>query len=70
MKQVSVGGSVQNQGWIIEKVDYKDTSLPEEVRIRGFRMNKVEQLEKTYNETGKFSLKPWLSLHIFNRDTN
>ncbi|KAI5669415.1 hypothetical protein M9H77_19268 [Catharanthus roseus] len=56
--EVSVGGSVQNQGWIIEKVDYKDTSLPEEVRIRGFRMNKVEQLEKTYNETGKFSLKP------------
>lgn len=49
---------MQNQGWIIEKVDYKDTSLPEEVRIRGFRMNIVEQLEKTYNETGKFSLKP------------
>lgn len=37
---------MQNKGWILEKVDYKDTTVPEEVRIRGFRINKVEQLEK------------------------
>uniref|UniRef100_A0A5B6YTK4 UTP-monosaccharide-1-phosphate uridylyltransferase n=1 Tax=Davidia involucrata TaxID=16924 RepID=A0A5B6YTK4_DAVIN len=56
--EVKVGGSVQNKGWILENVDYKDTSVPEEVRIRGFRINKVEQLEKNYSEPGKFSLKP------------
>ncbi|KAL6492914.1 hypothetical protein OROGR_032673 [Orobanche gracilis] len=56
--EVTVGGSVQNAGWIIENVDYKDTSVPEEVRIRGFKINKVEQLEKTYEEPGKYSLKP------------
>ncbi|KAK6131485.1 hypothetical protein DH2020_034771 [Rehmannia glutinosa] len=54
--EVKVGGSVQNAGWIIENVDFKDTSLPEEVRIRGFKINKVEQLEKTYKEPGKYSL--------------
>ncbi|CAK7346901.1 unnamed protein product [Dovyalis caffra] len=45
---VEVGGSVQNKGWILEKVDYKDTSVPEEIRIRGFRFKKIEQLEKHY----------------------
>ncbi|KAA8546455.1 hypothetical protein F0562_002806 [Nyssa sinensis] len=54
--EVKVGGSVQNKGWILENVDYKDTSVPEEVRIRGFRINKVEQLEKNFSEPGKFSL--------------
>ncbi|KAL3641203.1 hypothetical protein CASFOL_016171 [Castilleja foliolosa] len=56
--EVKVGGSVQNAGWIIENVDFQDTSVPEEVRIRGFKINKVEQLEKTFNEPGNFSLKP------------
>ncbi|XAR62855.1 UTP--glucose-1-phosphate uridylyltransferase [Bertholletia excelsa] len=56
--EVKVGGSVQNQGWILENVDYKDTSVPEEVRIRGFRINRVEQLERSYNEPGSFSLSP------------
>ncbi|KAM7507796.1 hypothetical protein LguiA_018249 [Lonicera macranthoides] len=55
--EVKVGGSVKNKGWVIENVDYKDTSVPEKVRIRGFRVNKVEQLEKTYTEPGKFSLQ-------------
>lgn len=49
---------MQNAGWSIEKVDFKDTSLAEEVRIRGFKINKVEQLEKAYKEAGKYSLKP------------
>ncbi|KAG6390445.1 hypothetical protein SASPL_148179 [Salvia splendens] len=56
--EVKVGGTVHNAGWAIEKVDYKDTSVPEEVRIRGFKIIKVEQLEKTYNEPGKYSLSP------------
>lgn len=56
--EVKVGGSVSNSGWIMEDVDFKDTSLPEEVRIRGFKVNKAEQLEKTYIEPGKFVLKP------------
>lgn len=56
--EVKVGRSVQNAGWSIEKVDFKDTSLAEEVRIRGFKINKVEQLEKAYKEAGKYSLKP------------
>lgn len=55
--EVKVGGPVQNKGWTLENVDYKVTSAPEEVRIRGFRLNKVEQLEKTCNEPGKFFLK-------------
>lgn len=55
--EVKVGGSVQNKGWNLENVDYKDTTVPEEVRIRGFRINKVEQLEKSCNEPGKFCLK-------------
>ncbi|KAJ6709307.1 UDP- GLUCOSE PYROPHOSPHORYLASE [Salix koriyanagi] len=55
--EVKVGGSVQNKGWILEKVDYKDTSVPEEIRIRGFRFKKIEQLEKHCTEPGKFELK-------------
>lgn len=47
---------MQNAGWTIENVDFKDTSVPEEVRIRGFKINKVEQLEKTFKEPGKYSL--------------
>lgn len=54
--QVKVGGKVQNKGWVIENVDHKDTSVPEQIRIRGFRINKVEQLEGTYDVPGKFSL--------------
>ncbi|GMY06652.1 UDP-sugar pyrophosphorylase [Fagus crenata] len=44
--EVKVQGSVQNKGWILENVDYKDASVPEEIRIRGFKINKIEQLEK------------------------
>ncbi|CAI0613398.1 unnamed protein product [Linum tenue] len=55
--EVKVGGSVKNKGWAIEKVDYKDTSVPEELRIRGFRFQQAEQLEKQYTEPGKFELK-------------
>ncbi|KAL9173136.1 hypothetical protein ABFS82_03G093700 [Erythranthe guttata] len=53
--EVKVGGSVHNAGWIIENVDFKDASVPEEVRIRGFKINKIEQVEKTYKEPGNYS---------------
>ncbi|KAJ4950375.1 hypothetical protein NE237_027207 [Protea cynaroides] len=43
--EVKVRGPVQNKGWILEQVDYKDASVPEEIRIRGFKINKVEQQE-------------------------
>lgn len=56
--EVKVGGSVQNKGWTIESVDYKDTSFPEEIRIRGFKFNKIEQLEGNYTEPGSYCLKP------------
>lgn len=58
-KQVKVQGTVQNKGWILENIDYKDASVPEQLRIRGFRINKIEQLEKNYSELGKFSLEAW-----------
>lgn len=52
--EVKVGGSVQNNGWSLETIDHKDTSEPEALRIRGFKFNKVEQVEKKYSEPGKF----------------
>ncbi|WVZ20644.1 hypothetical protein V8G54_007966 [Vigna mungo] len=55
--EVNVSGSVQNNGWILETVDYKDTTEPEVLRIRGFKFNKTEQLETKYSEPGKFHLK-------------
>ncbi|KAK0576083.1 hypothetical protein LWI29_011596 [Acer saccharum] len=55
--EVTVRGSVKNKGWMLENVDYKDTSVPEEIRIRGFKINKIEQLEKKYSEPGKFCLE-------------
>ncbi|KAL5737397.1 hypothetical protein ACOSP7_030158 [Xanthoceras sorbifolium] len=56
--EVKVGGSVKNKGWMLENVDYKDTTMPEEIRTRGFKINKIEQLEKKYSEPGKFCLEP------------
>ncbi|XP_027361710.1 UDP-sugar pyrophosphorylase 1 [Abrus precatorius] len=55
--EVNASGSVQNKGWSIETVDHKDASEPEVSRIRGFKFNKVEQLETKYSEPGKFHLK-------------
>lgn len=34
----------------------RDGSYPEELRIRGFTIDKVEQLEGNYTEPGKFVL--------------
>ncbi|KXG20772.1 hypothetical protein SORBI_3010G251200 [Sorghum bicolor] len=54
--EVKLTSHVQNKGWIIQHVDYKDTSEKEEIRIRGFKLEKIEQLEVNYTEPGKHSL--------------
>ncbi|XP_039120269.1 UDP-sugar pyrophosphorylase [Dioscorea cayenensis subsp. rotundata] len=51
--EVQVSGCVQNKGWLLEKIDFKDSSLPQETRMRGFKIQKVEQLEVNYSEPGK-----------------
>ncbi|KAG4157673.1 hypothetical protein ERO13_D02G077650v2 [Gossypium hirsutum] len=50
--EVKVGGSIKNKGWLIERIDYKDTAFPDKMRIRGFRM------EETYSQPVKYTLKP------------
>lgn len=55
--EVNVSGSVHNNGWTLEPVDYKDTSESEVLRIRGFKLNKVEQAEAKYSEPGSFLFK-------------
>ncbi|CAI0610609.1 unnamed protein product [Linum tenue] len=54
-KKVKVGGSVKNKGWAIEKVDYKDTSAPEELRIRGFRFQKASSSKNSTPNLGNSS---------------
>ncbi|MFS8011716.1 putative nucleotidyltransferase [Helianthus anomalus] len=56
--EVKVGGSVCNKGWSVERIDKDSTELPEEVRIRGFKIIKTEQVQQFYDEPGKFTLKP------------
>ncbi|KAJ6823482.1 UDP-sugar pyrophosphorylase isoform X2 [Iris pallida] len=55
--EVKVTGSVQNKGWILKHIDYKDCSLPEETLTRGFTIDKVEQLEVNHTEPGKFEFR-------------
>ncbi|VVB15635.1 unnamed protein product [Arabis nemorensis] len=55
--EVKMGGLIKNSGWAMETVDYKDTSVPEEIRIIGFRFNKVEQLEKKFTQPRRFSME-------------
>ncbi|PKA49520.1 UDP-sugar pyrophosphorylase [Apostasia shenzhenica] len=52
--EVKLTGSIPNKGWVLKVIDYKDSSHPEESRIRGFVIEKLEQLELNYNEPGKF----------------
>ncbi|KAK9061568.1 hypothetical protein SSX86_018750 [Deinandra increscens subsp. villosa] len=56
--EVKVGGSVCNNGWTVESIDKDSSDLPEEVRIRGFKIIKTEQVQQLFSEPGKFSLKP------------
>lgn len=61
---MKVEGSVKNKGWRLENVDYKDTSMPEEIRIRGFKINKIEQLEKKWSEPAKFFVSLMVKVHM------
>ncbi|CAM0909705.1 unnamed protein product [Alopecurus aequalis] len=54
--EVKVTGHVENKAWTIRHISHKDTSEKEETRIRGFKFEKVEQLEVNYSEPGKHSL--------------
>ncbi|XP_047081875.1 UDP-sugar pyrophosphorylase-like [Lolium rigidum] len=54
--EVKVTGHIENKGWPIRHIDYKDTLEKEETRIRGFKFEKVEQLEVNYTEPGKHCL--------------
>ncbi|XP_078428559.1 UDP-sugar pyrophosphorylase [Wolffia australiana] len=56
--EVRVGGSFHNKGWNLEHVDYRDEAISEELRIRGFRFERLEQVKMNYPEPGSYSLKP------------
>lgn len=43
---------IQNSGWAIEPVDHKDITYPEEVRIRGFCINRLDQIAVKVEEAG------------------
>lgn len=47
---------VRNAGWIFERVDHNDTSFPEETRIRGFALKKLEQKVVEFKDEGDFEL--------------
>ncbi|KAG0492377.1 hypothetical protein HPP92_005775 [Vanilla planifolia] len=51
--EVLVIGSIQNEGWVVKPIDYKDFSFAEQNRIRGFVIEKLEQFELNYSEPGK-----------------
>lgn len=48
--KVKVTGALENEGWVLEHIDYKDTSLPEEIRTRGFRIKKIDQSELDFEK--------------------
>jgi len=41
-KVVLQGAKVQNKGWYLEPIDHRDGEYPEEIRVRGFKVVKVE----------------------------
>ncbi|CAN6476184.1 unnamed protein product [Victoria cruziana] len=54
--RVKLNGHVKNEGWELRPVDCNDGSLAEEMRIRGFQIEKKGQLELNFVEPGNFSL--------------
>ncbi|CAN6476183.1 unnamed protein product [Victoria cruziana] len=54
--KVKLNGHVKNEGWELRPVDCNDGSLAEEMRIRGFQIEKKGQLELNFVEPGNFSL--------------
>ncbi len=55
--EVKLSPHVQNDGWIFEHVDYKDNSIPEEIRIRGFAIKKNDQTILNYDQPGKYCVQ-------------
>eukprot|EP01018_Ginkgo_biloba_P019980 Gb_41797 [translate_table: standard] len=55
--EVKLAAHVQNEGWIIEPIDYKDNSIPEEIRIRGFTFKKINQTTLRYDQPGKYCVE-------------
>eukprot|EP00250_Pteridium_aquilinum_P006680 c16546_g1_i1 orf=347-2179(-) len=47
---------VQNAGWVFEPLDHNDTSHPEEARIRGFSLKKLDQKVVNVKDAGNFEL--------------
>lgn len=52
--EVKLSARVKNDGWILEPVNYKNDSLPEEIRIRGFAIKKIDQTILKYDQSGKY----------------
>ncbi|KAI5068323.1 hypothetical protein GOP47_0016668 [Adiantum capillus-veneris] len=48
---------VENSGWVIESVNHKDTNFPEEVRLRGFTIKRLDQEVINIEEAGNFELR-------------
>eukprot|EP00897_Mesotaenium_endlicherianum_P001660 jgi/Mesen1/1521/ME001323S00374 len=44
---------VHNKGWQLEPIDPTDSSIPEEIRIRGFRIVRHEQREIVISQSGE-----------------
>ena len=41
--QVAVSGvKVENKGWVLEAIDHTDENIPEEIRVRGFKVVKED----------------------------
>lgn len=55
--EVKLSPHVQNDGWMFEPVDYKDNSIPEEIRIRGFAIKKNDQTILNYDQPGKYCVQ-------------
>ncbi|MCO5578435.1 hypothetical protein L7F22_032277 [Adiantum nelumboides] len=51
---------VKNSGWAIEPVDHKDTVFPEEVRLRGFTIKRLDQEVVNVEEVGNVELRQQL----------
>lgn len=47
---------VKNAGWTFEPVDHRDISSPEEIRIRGFSIKKMDQKDIILDQPGEYTL--------------
>lgn len=47
------GLKVENEGWVLDPIDSEDTSIPEETRVRGFKVLKKETKEVVVTEAAE-----------------